>query len=106
TAVLSPCLLVSLSPCLQREPIIELRNVTVVYGERYALRDVTWTVQAGERWAVLGPNGSGKTTLLSLLCGDHPQAYANDIRLFGQPRGSGESIWDIKRRVGFLSPEL
>ncbi len=88
------------------EPIIELRNVTVAYGDRVALRDVTWTVRVGERWAVLGPNGSGKTTLLSLLCGDHPQAYANDIRLFGRPRGSGESIWDIKRRVGFLSPEL
>jgi molybdate transport system ATP-binding protein len=63
-------------------------------------------VRAGERWAVLGPNGSGKTTLLSLLCGDHPQAYGNDIRLFGRQRGSGESIWDIKRRVGLLSPEL
>jgi molybdate transport system ATP-binding protein len=88
------------------EPIVELRNVTVSYGGRAALRDVTWTVRAGERWAVLGPNGSGKTTLLSLLCGDHPQAYANDIRLFGRQRGSGESIWDIKRRIGLLSPEL
>jgi molybdate transport system ATP-binding protein len=55
---------------------------------------------------VLGPNGSGKTTLLSLLCGDHPQAYANDIRLFGRQRGSGESIWEIKQRVGLVSPEL
>ena len=88
------------------EPIIEMRDVTVSYGDRAALRDVTWTVRAGERWAVLGPNGSGKTTLLSLLCGDHPQAYSNDIRLFGRQRGSGESIWDIKRRVGLLSPEL
>jgi molybdate transport system ATP-binding protein len=88
------------------EPVIELRGVTVSYGGRAALRDVTWAVRAGERWAVLGPNGSGKTTLLSLLCGDHPQAYGNDIRLFGRQRGSGESIWDIKRRVGLLSPEL
>jgi molybdate transport system ATP-binding protein len=88
------------------EPIIELRNVTVSYDGRAALRDVTWAVRAGERWAVLGPNGSGKTTLLSLLCGDHPQAYSNDIRLFGRQRGTGESIWDIKCRVGLLSPEL
>jgi molybdate transport system ATP-binding protein len=93
-------------PLAAGEPIIELRGVTVSYGGRAALRDVTWTVRAGERWAVLGPNGSGKTTLLSLLCGDHPQAYSNDIRLFGRQRGSGESIWDIKRRVGLLSPEL
>src|SRR5438552_12802374 len=56
--------------------------------------------------SVLGPNGSGKTTLLSLLSGDHPQAYANDIRLFGRQRGTGESIWEIKRRVGLVSPEL
>jgi molybdate transport system ATP-binding protein len=90
----------------EAEPVIELRNVNVAYGERSILRDVSWTVRAGERWAVLGPNGSGKTTLLSLLCGDHPQAYANDIRLFGRRRGSGESIWEIKRRVGLISPEL
>ena len=87
-------------------PIIELRGVTVNYGPRTALRDLSWTVRAGERWAVVGPNGSGKTTLLSLLCGDHPQAYANDIRLFGRRRGSGESIWDVKRLVGLVSSEL
>jgi molybdate transport system ATP-binding protein len=88
------------------EPVIELRRVNVAYGDRIILQDVSWTVRAGERWAVLGPNGSGKTTLLSLLCGDHPQAYANDVRLLGVPRGSGESIWDVKRRIGLVSPEL
>jgi len=87
-------------------PIIELKDVNVSYGNRHVLRGVSWTVRAGERWAVLGPNGSGKTTLLSLLSGDHPQAYANAIRLFGRQRGSGESIWDIKRNVGLVSPEL
>ena len=85
---------------------IELRNVTVAHGGQEILRDVNWTVKTGERWAVLGPNGSGKTTLLSLLCGDHPQAYCNDVRLFGRRRGTGESIWDVKRRVGLVSPEL
>ena len=49
---------------------------------------------------------SGKSTLLSLSRGDHPQAYSNDVSLFGRRRGTGESIWDIKRRVGFVSPEL
>lgn len=88
------------------QEVIELRNVSVSHGGRAILRDVTWAVRAGERWAVVGPNGSGKTTLLSLLCGDHPQAYSNDIRLFGRQRGTGESIWDVKRRVGLVSPEF
>lgn len=87
-------------------PILELRNVTVAHGGRTILDDISWTVRRGERWAVIGPNGSGKTTLLSLLCGDHPQAFCNDVRLFGQRRGSGESIWDVKRRVGLVSPEF
>jgi molybdate transport system ATP-binding protein len=88
------------------EPVVELTNVNVVYGGTPILKDVTWTVRAGERWAVLGPNGSGKTTLLSLIFGDHPQAYSNDVRVFGRRRGSGESIWEIKRQVGLVSPEI
>ncbi len=87
-------------------PVVELRDVTVRYGGRAVLSDVSWTVRAGERWAVLGPNGSGKSTLLSLLCGDHPQAYSNDVRLFGRRRGTGESIWEVKHNVGLVSPEL
>lgn len=87
-------------------PLIELADVSVVHGGRAILDRVTWTVRAGERWAVVGPNGSGKTTLLSLLCGDHPQAYANDVHLFGRRRGTGETIWDVKRNVGLVSPEF
>ncbi len=88
------------------DPIIELRDVTVRHGGRVLLDNVSWTVRAGERWAVMGPNGSGKTTLLSLLCGDHPQAFSNDVRLFGRRRGTGERIWDVKRPVGLTSPEF
>jgi molybdate transport system ATP-binding protein len=87
-------------------PVVELRNVTVAHAQHTILNGINWTVRTGERWAVIGPNGSGKTTLLSLLCGDHPQAYANEIRLFGRQRGTGESIWDIKRNVGLVSPEF
>jgi molybdate transport system ATP-binding protein len=88
------------------EPVVEFSGVTVRYGDRAILRDITWTVRRGERWAVLGPNGAGKTTLLSLICGDHPQAYSNRVLLFGRPRGSGESIWEVKANVGLVSPEL
>ncbi|KAG2175240.1 hypothetical protein INT44_007728 [Umbelopsis vinacea] len=88
------------------DPVVELRGVNVSYGGRKIINDLHWTVRQGERWALLGPNGSGKTTLLSLLTGDHPQAYANDMSLFGRKRGSGESIWDIKQRIGLVSPEI
>jgi molybdate transport system ATP-binding protein len=97
---------VVVAPPSDAEPVVELHDVNVSYGDRVVLKDVNWTVRAGERWAVLGPNGSGKTTLLSLLSADHPQAYSNDVRLFGRRRGSGESIWDVKRQVGLVSPEL
>ena len=86
--------------------VIRMRKVTIRYGERVILNGLDWTVRQGEHWALTGSNGSGKSTLLSLVCADNPQAEAHDIELFGRPRGSGESIWDIKRGIGFVSPEL
>lgn len=86
--------------------ILDFRNVTIQYGERTILKDLNWTVLQGEHWALSGDNGSGKSTLLSLVCADNPQAYACDIELFGRRRGSGESIWDIKKHIGYVSPEM
>lgn len=85
---------------------IELDNCNVSYGKNVILRNVSWKVNAGEKWALLGANGSGKSTLLSLVYADNPQSYRNDITLFDHRRGSGESIWDIKRRIGYISPEM
>ena len=85
---------------------IELDNCNVSYGKNEILRNVSWKVNAGEKWALLGANGSGKSTLLSLVYADNPQSYRNDITLFDHRRGSGESIWDIKRRIGYISPEM
>ncbi len=86
--------------------LIEMKNVTVRYGDTVVFRALNWTMRRGEHWAVAGPNGSGKTTLLSLISGDNPQAYANRIYLFGRRRGSGETIWEIKRRIGMVSSEF
>ena len=83
-----------------------LRNVTIQYGEKVILSDITWEVKSGDRWALSGPNGAGKSTLLSLITADNPQAYSQDIILFDRKRGTGESIWDIKKRIGYVSPEL
>lgn len=86
--------------------VVDMKEVTIQYDGRTILDHINWTVRQGERWALSGPNGAGKSTLLSLINGDNPQAYANNIVLFDRKRGSGESIWDIKRRIGFVSPEL
>jgi molybdate transport system ATP-binding protein len=94
------------NPALRVGEIIRMSGVSVRYGEVQVLNQVDWTVRQGERWALLGPNGAGKTTLLSLILGDNPQAYANQIDLFGRRRGTGESIWEIKQNVGWVSPEL
>jgi molybdate transport system ATP-binding protein len=86
--------------------LVHMENIRVRYGEKEVLKDISWTVRKGEKWLLQGHNGSGKSTLLSLINGDHPQAYANQIHLFGSKRGSGESIWDIKAHLGIVSPEL
>ena len=87
-------------------PLVEMRGIHVAYGDNVVFDGFDWTVRAGERWLLTGPNGSGKSTLIALMIGDHLQSYANDLRLFGRLRGTGESIWDIKRRIGWVSPEL
>ncbi len=88
------------------QKVVEMKNVSIRYGKRTILRDLNWTVMNGECWALSGQNGSGKSTLLSLVCADNPQSYACDITLFDRPRGSGESIWDIKKHIGYVSPEM
>lgn len=88
------------------EEVVSFNQVSIRYDNRTILKDLDWVIRQGECWALSGPNGSGKSTLLSLICADNPQAYANDIRLFGKQRGSGESIWDIKRAIGYVSPEM
>ncbi|AYL96063.1 ATP-binding cassette domain-containing protein [Mucilaginibacter celer] len=86
--------------------IVKMDKVHIQYGDKPVLDDINWQINPAERWALLGPNGAGKSTLLSLINGDNPQAYANNIILFDKKRGTGESIWDIKKKIGFVSPEL
>lgn len=98
--------LVGNSSVARYSQLVSLNGVTVKYGQKTILENISWEVRQGERWALQGPNGAGKSTLLSLITGDNPQAYANDVVLFDRQRGTGESIWDIKRLIGFVSPEL
>jgi molybdate transport system ATP-binding protein len=86
--------------------LIQVTDLRIHYGEKEILKGIDWEVKQGERWCLKGPNGAGKSTLLSILYADVPQAYGQDIVLFDRKRGSGESIWDIKQKIGFYSPEL
>lgn len=88
------------------QPRIVLRDGVVAYDDRAILNHLNWTVNPGEHWQIVGPNGAGKSTLLSLITGDHPQGYSNDLTLFGRRRGSGETIWDIKKHIGYVSSSL
>ena len=86
--------------------VVKMNKVSIVYGKRIILKDLDWTVYNGEHWALSGQNGAGKSTLLSLICADNPQSYACNITLFDHERGTGESIWDIKKHIGYVSPEM
>ncbi len=88
------------------DEVVKLNKVSIRYGDRTILKELDWTVMRGEKWALSGENGSGKSTLLSLVCADNPQSYACDISLFGRKRGTGESIWEIKKHIGYVSPEM
>ncbi|HTN19289.1 MAG TPA: ATP-binding cassette domain-containing protein [Pelobium sp.] len=94
------------SPVYSSNQIAKMADVNISYGDKQVLKNINWEVKAGEKWLLQGHNGSGKSTLLSLINGDHPQSYANELYLFGKKRGSGESIWDIKQHIGLISPEF
>jgi molybdate transport system ATP-binding protein len=86
--------------------LVDLKNVNISYWGKPVLKNIDWTIREGDHWLLLGPNGSGKTTLLSLLTGDNPKSFSQDITLFGRRRGSGETIFDIQAKIGHISPEL
>jgi len=94
------------APAFTHPLMVKMTDVNIAYGEKQVLHHINWQINSGERWLLQGHNGSGKSTLLSLINGDHPQSYANELHLFGQRRGSGESIWDIKEKIGLISPEF
>ncbi len=93
-------------PLKPGEPLVNIRNASVRYTDNLVFEHLDWRIEAGQHWQLTGPNGSGKTSLLNLITGDHPQCYSNDIFVCGYQRGQGESIWDIKRHIGYVSSAL
>ncbi|MBK0370143.1 ATP-binding cassette domain-containing protein [Flavobacterium agrisoli] len=88
------------------ETLIELKNVSVSYEDRKIINDISWTITKGDFWQLIGPNGSGKSTILSLITGDNPKGYGQELYLFGRKKGSGESVWDIKKNIGYFSTAM
>lgn len=88
-----------------KKTLIRMVDVTVSYNGKKVLNAFDWCLRKGENWAITGLNGAGKSTVLKLISGDELQAYANQIWIFGKKRGTGETVWDIKKQMGSVSHE-
>jgi molybdate transport system ATP-binding protein len=88
------------------DELVRMENVKVTYNEKFIFENLSWTIKKGEFWHLVGPNGSGKTTILSMITGDNPKGYGQDLTLFGRKKGSGESVWEIKEKIGYITPSM
>lgn len=88
------------------DELIKMECVNVSYDGRPIIKDISWTIKNGDFWQLIGPNGSGKSTILSLITGESTKGYGQELYLFGQKKGSGESIWEIKQRIGYFAPNM
>ncbi|MNQ11873.1 putative ABC transporter ATP-binding protein YlmA [compost metagenome] len=90
----------------QDNVLIKLEDVSVSYEERKIINKISWTVKQGEFWQLIGPNGSGKSTILSLITGDNPKGFGQNLFLFGRKKGTGESVWEIKKQIGIFATSM
>ena len=88
------------------QSLVTLDNISLSYGDRPILNAISWEIKPNEFWQLIGPNGSGKSTILSLISGDNPKGYMQDMTLFGMKKGNGETVWDIKKHIGFYTSEM
>jgi molybdate transport system ATP-binding protein len=87
-------------------PLVRFNKVSVQYEGRMIVNNINWQINAGEFWHLIGPNGAGKTTLLSMITGDNPKGYGQDLILFGKRKGSGESVWSVKQKIGYFTSAM
>ncbi|MFV8467258.1 ATP-binding cassette domain-containing protein [Flavobacterium sp. LB1P62] len=106
-AIVKPEIPKSLKPFDYHESVlIKMNGISVSYEDRKIVDRISWTIKQGEFWQLIGPNGSGKSTLLSMITGDNPKGYGQELYLFGRKKGSGESVWEIKKQIGIFSTAM
>jgi molybdate transport system ATP-binding protein len=86
--------------------LVNFKKISVSYNDRAIIKNIEWQINKNEFWQLIGPNGAGKTTILSMIIGDNPKAFGQDITLFGVKKGSGESVWDLKKKIGYFTPSM
>ncbi|MDB2607099.1 ATP-binding cassette domain-containing protein [Zobellia sp.] len=91
---------------IEEDTLVELKEIGVTYNEKPILNNINWCIKKGEFWELSGKNGSGKTTILSMITGENPKGYGQELYIFGQKKGTGESVWEIKKRIGYFTPSM
>ncbi len=84
--------------------VLQLSNLCIQRGETQILDDVSWRIQRGEHWVILGANGSGKTSLLSALTG-YIEPTDGHIEVLGEV--FGETEWrELRKKIGLVSSSI
>ena len=93
-------------PSSDRNPVLEMRNISKTFGTARALSNVSLTVRAGEVHALMGENGAGKSTLMKVLSGAYRADAGGEILIDGKPIVTGDPIKAKASGISVIYQEL
>ncbi|WP_053959145.1 ABC transporter ATP-binding protein [Sulfobacillus thermosulfidooxidans] len=85
-------------------PLIELDHINFSRNGQNILQDISWRVEPGQNWALIGANGSGKTTLLNIITG-YLWPSSGHVRVLGHEYGHVD-LREIRKTIGWVSVSL